>query len=83
MAEIQKLIEALYEDHPTGGYLHIMLDDGNMDDGFLNFCEGEVNANKFNIPPEAIGIHRDCLAALRTMTEDERLEAYRLFHGHD
>ena len=42
------LIEKYYESNPTGGYLHIVLDDSNYEDNFLQFCiEEAIAANDY------------------------------------
>lgn len=32
------LARAYYENHRTGGILHIVLDDGNLEDGHMRWC---------------------------------------------
>jgi hypothetical protein len=36
--EVTPLVLRYYEDHPVGGNLHIVLDDGNIKDGHVQYC---------------------------------------------
>lgn len=38
--EVMPLVHALYERHSAGCCLHIVLDDGNLEDSSVEFCEG-------------------------------------------
>ena len=38
VSDVLPLVEAYYNDHPTGGSLHIVLDDGNLADHSIEFC---------------------------------------------
>lgn len=67
-----KLIKPYYVNNPSGGSLHIVLDDGNTEDSNLDFCilyaleEGDYSA-------VVIG------GFLLAMTEDEREELYERY----
>jgi len=37
---VMKLCKDYYQDHPSGGSLHIVLDDGNLKKSSIQFCEG-------------------------------------------
>ena len=41
-SECIELIKVIYRVEPFGGSLHIVLDDGNVDDDCLNFCIAEI-----------------------------------------
>lgn len=36
--QINDLVRRYYRTHPAGGPLHIMLDDGNVEQGHIDFC---------------------------------------------
>lgn len=36
--EVMPLVRRYYEKHPSGGSLHILLDDGNVSDSDADFC---------------------------------------------
>jgi hypothetical protein len=36
--ETNQLIDKIYDDYPSGGALHIALDDGNLDDYDIQWC---------------------------------------------
>jgi len=56
-------IELFYEDEPTGGRLHIVLDDWNLDDGSIQWCQAE---NPLSDTEKSIA------GRLLKLTEDER-----------
>lgn len=66
-------IRALYAVAPTGGFLHIVTDDGNVEAEHLNFCAEELA----DAPETGEGhiLARAALDALLPLTEDERLSA--------
>jgi 2-hydroxy-3-keto-5-methylthiopentenyl-1-phosphate phosphatase len=68
---IKDLIEFYYQDlgNCTGGAFHIVLDDGNVEDRHVWFCQEE--AEKRN---DTFGIFLG--QVLRTLTEKEREELY-------
>ena len=69
--DIFNLIHEYYQKEPAGGSLHIALDDGNMDDGNIEFC---LKFAKENNDSDAITIGHE----LQKFTEDERIEIYNL-----
>jgi hypothetical protein len=79
---VQPLISAVYDAASAGGRLHIALDDWNLDDGSLSFCDKLMHS-----PPgdeetaEMISDQASCLVALQQMTEDERVSALAIFEG--
>lgn len=83
MSEIQEALKAVYEFNMMGGNLHVAIDDGNMRNGDLDFCEESIRKNDvWNAPPEQLEAERRCLALLRAMSEEEREMAYAIYHGH-
>ena len=74
-------IQAVYAFSVVGGHLHIVLDDVNVGDEHLDFCENEISSRGDDDPhgrdPEQMAAERACLALLRPMTEDERASAIR------
>lgn len=58
-----------YETNPSGGVLHICLDDGNMDEGNVWWCLREAAQEK-NLRAVQIA------AWLLTFSEDERFDLY-------
>lgn len=48
LEQVAALIKFYYEvmDNPTGGNLHIVLDDGNLEDGHITFCRDQASAAK-------------------------------------
>lgn len=63
------------------GHLHIVVDDWNLEDGDLRFCEREIEKNERRVSAREIAIEREVLAALRALTEDERASALALHEG--
>jgi hypothetical protein len=73
--EAVRLMQRVYEHNPVGGNLHVIIDDGNMEDYFLDV---DFNENVFNSDPVALYAEMECLDYLKTLTYRERLRAYRL-----
>lgn len=67
------LIQYYYINNPAGGYCHIALDDGNLCDENLFFCQEQCQKN---------GDELGYLVAivLRYFTEDEREKMYETDH---
>jgi len=38
---VKDFIRYYYEDNPAGGYLHVVLEDGNLDEGYIWHCQQE------------------------------------------
>jgi len=66
------LIGRVYHFAITGGGLHIVVDDYNLDDADLDSCLGQPLST----------IERKCGEALRRMTVAERASALGLFDGY-
>lgn len=72
------LIAAVYEGHSVGGGLHLALDDYNLSDEDIAWCDAHLHEYA---DPENIDIERACCAALKVLTEEERYAAVGAFHG--
>lgn len=70
-SRFKDLREALYEVHPTGGALHIVTDDQNVDNDDIGFCRAEL---KKDADPkyEAISECNEMLDILEPLTLQER-----------
>lgn len=66
MEQIIELCKAYYKQNTTGGNLHIILDDGNVEQDNLDFCKKEAEKNG-----DTAGL--EILKELQHMTELERL----------
>ncbi len=68
---VNQLIQYYYKDlsNAAGGYLHIVLDDGNIEHEFIQFCKTECEKNG-----DSFGIFLCDL--LLTFTEDELWNLY-------
>lgn len=73
--KIALLAEGVYEHAPTGGCLHIHLDDWNLEDEhFLKFHEDGRDT-----PPEQLAVQRECFAEMQAATLEERASALALW----
>lgn len=83
-----ELIDGVYEHHGCGGGLHIIVDDWNLCDGSVAFCEDYIEKPEYRrnrndeVSDERIEAERACLRALKAMTEDERASALALYDGY-
>lgn len=83
------LVEEVYEHNGVGGNLHVVLDDWNLDDHNLAFCEeqiakgGYVSSDWPDEPhsTEQLAAEFLCLQALKAMTEEERYSGLALAQG--
>ena len=73
LEDLDKLHETLYIDHACGGPLHIVLDDGNLDDGSLLFCYRFLKMNPQRSDALTKIICNQILDYLMVMTEPQRL----------
>jgi hypothetical protein len=74
------LIGYVYDYHGAGGTLHIVLDDWNIEDDHLDFCDGEIA--KGGIDPDRLDAERECSAALRILSVQERASALAIHSGY-
>lgn len=75
--ECIECIKMIYRQHAAGGLLHIVLDDGNTEDDYLEFCVQSVAraVNSADGDPRDIWLHcieMACAMLLVEMSEDER-----------
>lgn len=76
------LIGEVYEYHGVGGYLHIVIDDWNLEDDHLEYCLQAIEKNEWdNEENEALEIQRKCCDALMKLTELERGAALAMHEG--
>jgi hypothetical protein len=67
-------IERVYDSHPTGGKLHVVLDDDNIEDHHITWCAlGVLGFDECEM---------DCLMALYPLSIDERATALGIFNGY-
>lgn len=72
-----RLVEALYEGHPAGGLMHIVTDDGNLEDCSVKWCMSQECLSIFDEAPSEIEIR--VWIAFMDMTERERELVYTEF----
>jgi len=76
------LIDRVYEIDMSGAYLHVVVDDWNLDDDSLSCSERHIAENDLNhYAPEQLQVQRECLTALKVLTEDERATAMAIHEG--
>jgi hypothetical protein len=85
---LQPLIDDVYEHHGAGGGLHIILDDFNVEDGHVTFCQDWIEHERGNgvwktdpVSPEQLKAERECLKLLKAMTVEERASAIAFHDG--
>jgi hypothetical protein len=71
------MIADLYREHLVGGHLHIVVDDWNLEDGYLAFCAQDAHDRSGGYDPE----EQACADALTACTEVERASALALGEG--
>lgn len=65
------IVADLYEEHGSGGWLHIVVDDWNLGQEHLVYCAGVLKT----------ATERRCYEALNALTEEERASALALHDG--
>lgn len=83
-AKPKRLIRALFEEQPSGGYLHVVVEDLNVEDRFLRRCISDSSREIFGrMPTEA---EMRAYIALLDLSERERIlvirDAYKVL-GND
>jgi hypothetical protein len=68
----QKIIKRIYEDHCTGGNLHVIVDDFNIDDSSIEYFNKE----------DLTETEREFIDLFKDMTIDERASALALYSGY-
>jgi len=76
------LADQVYEFSYVGGDLHILLDDWNVEDNHLDFCATAIEENIHELSPENQEIERQCLAAFKELSEEERYSALAIREGY-
>ena len=71
----------VYEFSSVGGHLHIVLDDWNLEDEFLDFCEQDIDKNQADASPAQLVAEMECLAAFYLLSEDGRASALAIAEG--
>lgn len=77
-----ELIHRVYQHEPAGGYLHVVIDDWNLDDHSLNVCIQDIHDNELNYEPHRTALQAECAEALRALTTAERASALALEDGY-
>jgi len=67
-------IGPVYQESPVGGNLHIVLDDWNVDDSDLDFCERDAENG-------LTAAERECIDLFRQLSVPERMSALALQDG--
>lgn len=87
-----KLVGDVYVHHGSGGGLHVVIDDGNVDGGCLISCQELIESKSYQDgsnwktePPTKARLRaeRKCCKALLELSEDERHYVYAKHHGHE
>jgi hypothetical protein len=93
---IAPLAQRVYEFSCVGGNLHVVLDDWNLEDHNLEFCQGQLDRRGQpdpewaarvrwkptpDDPPEQLAAEQACLDALKGLTLPERASALAYFEG--
>lgn len=70
IVDVLPLVERYYESNPTGGYLHIVLDDGDVSDDSVRYC--------LNQAIDAGDLDAENIAkTLLKMSKTQRIKLYR------
>jgi hypothetical protein len=73
--KVAELAQWYYQYHGAGGWLHIVLDDGNLEDHSVDHCIQRAEQEGDIVCWLLAGL-------IRTMTEDNRDLLYEKLHGH-
>ena len=72
---IRFLKQEIYKFHGAGGGLHIVLDDGNMDDESINYCIGYIKECG-NFTKEQKNMQIECAELLLKLGWSKRIKMY-------
>jgi hypothetical protein len=72
-------IEEVYNFHLAGGALHVVIDDWNLEDERITFCEKYAKDNTERKDQLAAELH--CIELLKEMSVEERASALALYEG--
>jgi hypothetical protein len=78
-----ELIAEVYNHHNSGGYLHIVVDDWNIDYDSIAWCQNYIKhpVSYHERTPEQIEAELACVNALLELTEDEVGSALAIHDG--
>ena len=68
--ETVELIQKIYQKYPTGGALHIVLDDGNIDDHDIQWCMN----NLWDDEKKDSALFERCAKNLLSMPKNDRYQ---------
>ncbi len=71
-------VKRVFDLHCTGGNLHIVIDDWNLEDDHLAFCRSAVSRG---LSGELLAAELDCLDHLGPMSEQERASVLARYSG--
>lgn len=77
--QLRDAIEIVYGFNPAGGSLHIILDEWNIEDSSIEFCERYIAENPTTVDEDSF--YRHVLSLLREATLEERASALAMYHG--
>lgn len=80
--EATRAVAEVYKHHGTGGNLHVILDDDNVEDVFVLDAHKWIDENGAELTQEGLAAERDCLAKLRKLNELQRQEAIDRYHDN-
>lgn len=76
-----KLIEGVYGYADDGGHLHVALDDWNLNDSSLDFCERRINDLGHVTGEDELAASLACLKALQALSVSHRAAALAIHEG--
>ncbi len=79
---IANLVKKIYMFHSTGGSLHIVLDDWNIDNSSLDFCESLIRTNEYNESRRLLKLEVECINLLKKVDIDTRATALAYERGY-
>ena len=68
--DVQNLVDAIYDQDSLGGPLHIVLEDGNLDDKSIKWCLENTIANCSDIVMKVLCT--SCVELLNMIEEEDR-----------
>lgn len=68
--DVQNLVDAIYDQDSLGGPLHVVLEDGNLDNKSIKWCLDNTIANCSDIVMKVLCI--TCAELLLNMEEEDR-----------
>lgn len=71
------LARLIYQYSEVGSNCHIVLDDGNLSDGDIQFCLDSLDRNYHEATPDQLELERDLLNLMMGMSRTQRKKVYR------